>query len=143
METPQSPEPRTPPWRVLVVDDDPVHRLILCEVLDIEGLEVDEAADGLEAAKQVAQDGYDVMIIDRHMPGMDGVALCRYVRETLQCWDMPILFATGSVQPEFTELALQAGASGFIPKPCAPDLIRERVLAACRSRRPAKPEPAA
>lgn len=140
METPQSPEPCTPPWRVLVVDDDPVHRLILCEVLDMEGLEVHEAADGLEAAKLVAHEPYDVMVIDRHMPGMDGIALCRYVRETLQCWDMPILFATGSMQPEFTDVALQAGASGFLPKPCAPDTVRARVLAACRRKRQVKPD---
>ena len=140
METPETMETSRPPLRVLVVDDDPVHRLILCEVLDMQGVEVHEAVDGLEAAKQVVQHEYDAMIIDRHMPGMDGLALCRYVRETLQCWDLPILFATGSSQPDFTALALLAGASGFIPKPSTPETVRERVLAACRKNRQLKPD---
>ena len=79
MSTP-APSP-VPTARVLVVDDDPGVRYTLREILEAEGVAVDEAADGAEALARLDAAFAPLVITDLRMPGMDGLALLRRLSE--------------------------------------------------------------
>src|SRR5436190_17745206 len=67
--------------RILLADDESTSRETLAEVLREEGYEIDTAADGLEALAALGDKTYDVVITDLRMPGADGLAVLRRVRE--------------------------------------------------------------
>jgi DNA-binding response OmpR family regulator len=120
--------------RVLVVED--VRRLAedIAEGLRDHGMAVDVAYDGLEAAAKVNINPYDVLVLDRDLPGMHGDALCRMVAEGEHPSMILMLTAAGSPGERVAGLSL--GADDYLPKPFHfPELVlRVRALA---RRRPA------
>jgi DNA-binding response OmpR family regulator len=120
--------------RVLVVED--VRRLAddIAEGLRDQGMAVDVAYDGLDAAAKVHLNPYDVLVLDRDLPGMGGDAVCRIVTESEHPAMVLMLTAAGSPGERVAGLAL--GADDYLPKPFHfPELVlRVRALA---RRRPA------
>ncbi|MGH8974265.1 MAG: response regulator transcription factor [Acidimicrobiia bacterium] len=98
---------------VLVVDDDAVLRRVVRAVLEADGFEVIEAADGEQGLKLAAEVRPGVVILDVMMPGLDGVEVCR--RLDHGSTKVLMLTALGDVTTEVA--ALQAGAQGFLTKP--------------------------
>jgi DNA-binding response OmpR family regulator len=99
--------------RILLVDDDPEICHFLATLLELEGLEP-EVACGAEEALRAAP-GADAALIDVAMPEVDGLTLCRMLREA--GFTAPILLASARPGPELPLQAAQAGADGFIRKP--------------------------
>ena len=118
---PSSPVDRAPaggdsrPHRILVVDDEPVNRLILSKQLESAGYEVREAADGFQALERL--DGVDMMLLDVMMPRMSGYDVCRKVRERLPPTELPILFVSAKGLPEDVTEGLEAGGNDYLVKP--------------------------
>ncbi|MHB1651577.1 MAG: response regulator, partial [Desulfitobacteriaceae bacterium] len=77
--------------KVLLVDDEAGLRELVRVYLENVGFEVKEAADGLEAGKRLADEEFDLLILDIMMPKMDGLSLCQKVRAT---HNLPILLLT-------------------------------------------------
>ena len=102
--------------RVLVVDDHPVMRRGLCEVLeDAGGFEVvGQAADGVEAVTRAEETRPDVVVMDVMMPNKDGVEACRDILDLLP--DTKVLMLTASTEDDAVIEAIAAGASGFVQK---------------------------
>ena len=101
---------------MLLVDDDPDMRLYLRTCLRSPGLDVErvlEAADGLEAFKLVRSGGVHLVICDIVVPGLDGRALCRAIRETPELDDIAILLISGEDGAGSSE----GDADGFLAKP--------------------------
>ena len=118
---PAAAEPTPPVGHVLVVDDEPS----LCDVLQL-GLErramrVTTCRDGEQALALVARGGFDVVLTDIQMPGMDGVELCR--RIAARRADLPVIMMTGFGSFESAVAALRAGAYDFVTKPIETDLL--------------------
>ena len=67
--------------RVLVVDDDPFMRLLVCEALTTIGMRVEEAGEGRQALDSVRRAPPELVILDIELPGMDGLETCRALRE--------------------------------------------------------------
>jgi DNA-binding response OmpR family regulator len=115
--------------RVLVIED--VRRLAddIAEGLRDHGMAVDVAYDGLDAAAKVGLHGYDVLVLDRDLPGLHGDALCRMVTETEHPAMVLMLTAAGSPGERVAGLSL--GADDYLPKPFHfPELVlRVRALA--------------
>ena len=115
--------------RVLVVED--VRRLAddIAEGLRDQGMAVDVAYDGLDAASKINVFSYDVLVLDRDLPGVHGDAVCRMVTET----DHPamILMLTAADSPGDRVTGLSLGADDYLPKPFHfPELVlRVRALA--------------
>ncbi|MGQ9599803.1 MAG: response regulator [Anaerolineae bacterium] len=108
--------------RILIVEDyDPI-RWTLANLLQCEGYEVDQAANGRQALARLAIRQFDAILMDVYMPGMNGLEACRRVRRTSQ---VPILMFAAYGDPVMREEALNCGADDFIVKPM--DL--ERLLA--------------
>ncbi|MCK2024289.1 response regulator transcription factor [Microbacterium sp. kSW2-24] len=104
------------PIRLLLVDDQALVRGAMGALLELEDdlTVVAEAADGAEAAERAAQARPDVCLMDIQMPGVDGVAATRAVREVSP--STRVLIVTTFARPGYLRQALDAGASGFIAK---------------------------
>lgn len=112
--------------KVLIVDDHADIRRLVRLTLEFEDVEVREAADGPQAL-QILDDWLpDAMLIDLMMPGMDGLTLCRQVRQMPATSRLPIVFLTARGHAQDREAGLQAGASAYLVKPFSPlQLIQE------------------
>lgn len=99
---------------VLVVDHDTRARNLLKRVLGTQGLEVLTARDAHEALSLIDQARPDLVVIGLNLPGLDGLALCRRLREGPSTARLPIILATGT---EIGELEVASGADGVIRKP--------------------------
>ena len=126
--------------RVMVVDDHPIVRSGLRDVLEASGrLEVvGQAGDGEEAVRTVEGLGPEVIVMDVMMPGMDGVDACREIMELLP--ETRVLILTASTEEDAVIEAIAAGATGYLEKYSPPEELVEAVLdvAAGRLRIPEK-----
>ncbi|HEY3105927.1 MAG TPA: HD domain-containing phosphohydrolase [Gaiellaceae bacterium] len=105
--------------RILLVDDDKGLRALLrttFEAVDVEVLEADNAASAVGAFERALP---DVVLMDLHMPGMDGLELCRRIKSDPATSDVPVVLLTGS-DGGTKENADEAGADAFVRKPFSP-----------------------
>jgi CheY-like chemotaxis protein len=106
-----------PPFRMLVVDDDPIARRVIGGALQTLFEKPDEAESGEVALTLAAGQSYDVIFLDVFMPGMDGFAVCPKLRETAANSHTPVIFITRSSNPELPTQSTGCGGSDFITKP--------------------------
>ncbi|OMF81965.1 response regulator transcription factor [Paenibacillus peoriae] len=99
---------------VLVVDDDPHIRELVGHFLRMEGLEVVEAVDGLDAMRIFDQIKVDLLVLDIMMPGMDGWELCRKLREQT---DLPLLMLTAKGETSQIVKGFALGTDDYLVKP--------------------------
>ncbi|MFF9066387.1 response regulator transcription factor [Streptomyces sp. NPDC014891] len=123
--------------RVLVVEDEAFLAEMIAEGLRRDALAVDVAADGLEALRKLQLGEYDVLVLDRDLPGMHGDDVCRRVVEQRLMTRVLMLTAAGTVRDRVEGLGL--GADDYLAKPFAYDELLARVLALGRRARPALP----
>jgi two-component system, chemotaxis family, chemotaxis protein CheY len=106
--------------RILVVEDSPMMRRLYRMVL--EGYDVRIASDGAEALDLAAlEPDVDLFIVDINMPRMDGLELIRRLRNELGMARVPVLVSSTESADEDRRPAHEAGATGFLPKPWAPE----------------------
>ncbi|MBI2306983.1 MAG: response regulator [Rhodocyclales bacterium] len=104
--------------RLLVVDDEPVNIEIISEYFDGLGYTLDGASQGEEAwAFLNGAHRYDLLILDRMMPVLDGMALLRRVKADERFADMPVIMQTAAGEPEQVRQGLAAGAHYYLVKP--------------------------
>ncbi|MCE5230975.1 sigma-54 dependent transcriptional regulator [bacterium] len=110
------------PWRVLVTDDEESLRYVLRHLLEREGLEVDEAIDGLDAVEKARKHPYDLYLLDMKMPRMDGLAALQHIRRIYPEALAVMITAFGSESHAIN--ALKAGAYDYFSKPFDADELR-------------------
>ena len=115
--------------RVLVVEDEPEFANMIAEGLRDQGMAVDIAYDGLAGASKLNVNPYDVVVLDRDLPGVHGDTLCRMITGSHDPAMILMLTAAGSPAERVAGLAL--GADDYLPKPFHfPELVlRIRALA--------------
>ena len=118
--------------KFLIVDDQQLCRLTLDVILKRLGHQTVLCADGLEAWDVLRQERFDAVFADWVMPGMDGLELCRRIREADHEHYVYVVLCTARDTPQDLVTALQAGADDFSTKPVRPDEIEVRVRAAQR-----------
>jgi two-component system response regulator RegX3 len=118
--------------RILVVDDDPTNTKLLKFLLSDEGYDVTAVNSSTEALAAISDDVFDLLILDIMMPEMDGLELCRRIRQTSTT---PIIFisARGEVKDKVT--ALRLGGDDYISKPFDPSEVLARTWATLRRTR--------
>jgi two-component system response regulator MprA len=117
--------------RVLVVDDERAVRDSLRRALELEGYDVELAADGEEALERLAQNGEpDAVVLDILMPKMDGLEVCRRLRR--EGHRLPVLMLTARDEVENRVAGLDAGADDYVTKPFALDELLARLRALLR-----------
>ncbi len=109
--------------KILIVDDDELILLALSELLKPQGYEVTITTSGREALEKLKQEAFDLAILDIIMPFMDGIELCRKIRERDELKQMPIVFLSAKSQEEDRAAGLGAGADLFLSKPINPEKL--------------------
>ena len=118
-------------YRALVVDDEVPLAGVLSAYLRRAGFEVSEAHDGPTAVTETRRQDPDLVVLDLGLPLLDGIDVCRSVREFSDCY---VIMLTARAEEEDTLEGLSAGADDYITKPVRPRELVARALA--RMRRP-------
>jgi signal transduction histidine kinase/CheY-like chemotaxis protein len=117
---------------ILIVEDDHISRKMLCKVVDAAGYEVFEAENGLQAWEKIKDSPIDCVITDWMMPAMDGLELCRRVRQELNGRYVYIIMLTAKDDRNDLVKIMNSGADDYIAKPFFDDELRSRLQAAVR-----------
>lgn len=113
--------------RVLVVDDEAVIRQLIAINLELEGFEVHQAVDGLDALDKARDCDPDVVTLDVMMPRLDGIATARRLRADPVTSRARIVLISAKTRPADVDRGADAGADAYITKPFDPDEIVETV----------------
>jgi CheY-like chemotaxis protein len=140
-EAQQPPAPAARPLRVLAAEDNEFNAQLLERLLRQRGYEVRMATNGREALTLAERGGFDLLLLDIHMPELDGFQVVRAVRarERESGGHLPIIALTARARKEDRERCLTAGMDDFLAKPIQPDDLwaaMERAVGSCR---PAEP----
>jgi CheY-like chemotaxis protein len=115
---PLDPVPASEPLRVLVAEDHPVNRKVVGLLLQSMGHQVSFAEDGQQALTQASQSDFDLVLMDIHMPVMDGLSSARHIRALPgERGQVPIVALTADVMNDAADQAMAAGMNAFLSKP--------------------------
>ncbi len=117
------------PLNILMADDDPANCLLFQRILENEGHKVNVVTSGKTALEVVDKKQYDLIVLDRQMPMLDGFATCEEIRakkiQTKNNVPVPIVIYTADEQREFKDIAANAGANKLITKGCGKKALFE------------------
>ena len=125
---------------VLVVEDEPNIRELVCLHLGLEGYRCEGIPDGHQALRRTEQERFDLLVLDLMIPGLDGLALCRAVRKGKTNHDVPILMLTARRDESDKVIGLESGADDYLTKPFGVRELVARVRALLRRPRHAPAE---
>jgi PAS domain S-box-containing protein len=114
--------------RLLVVEDEPINRLLAKEFLADAGCEVDTAENGVEAVERVENNRYALILMDMQMPKMDGLEATRRIRTLPNGRSVPIVAMTANAFAEDREACLAASMNDFVTKPFVPETLYQTIL---------------
>lgn len=118
-----------PDARILVVDDNPVNRKVLRNLLKETLIQVTDAEGGRECLELVQKEHYDLIFLDHMMPEMDGVETLHHIKELSEspCRDTPIVVLTANAVSGARETYLSEGFDDFLSKPVVPDKLENMI----------------
>ncbi len=117
--------------RILVIDDDSRLAAMVSEYLASAGYRVATASSGAAGLERLAKEPYDALVLDLSLPDMDGLEVCRRLR---QHWDLPLLMLTARGDATDRIVGLELGADDYLPKPFEPRELLARLKAILRRR---------
>jgi len=120
---------------VLVVDDDPVTRLMLTGSLERNGHQVTTAEDGPQALDLVRSKGFDVILLDVLMPQMDGYGVLEQLKEDSNLRHIPVVMVTALDDIDSAVRCIELGADDYLSKPIDPVLLTARINAGLTKKR--------
>lgn len=123
--------------RILIVEDEPDIRRLLRAYLEKEGFSVDETNNGQRALTKVAQEEYDLIILDIMIPEIDGWSVCQRIRKES---NVPIIMVTAKGTEPDRILGLELGADDYLVKPFSPKELIARIKSLFRRIKASTPE---
>jgi DNA-binding response OmpR family regulator len=118
---------------VLVVDDEAIVRDVVVRYLQRDGFDTLEAGDGNVARGVIERGQVDLVVLDVMLPGTDGLALCRWIRQE---GDLPVIMLTARGEPADRLVGLELGADDYLTKPFSPRELAIRVRNVLKRSRP-------
>ncbi len=113
--------------RILVVDDNATNREMLVDFVDLLGHECRQASNGIDAMAIIEQWRPDTILLDKQMPGMDGMQVLEALSENEELRHIPVILLSGMDDLNTVTEALEAGAVDFMAKPFNPAVLRARL----------------
>ena len=124
---------KIPPRKVILyIEDDPANRILVRRVLEAEGYRVLEAENGLQGLEIAQSEQLGAILVDIHMPDMDGLEVMTRLRSMPMTASVPVIALTAMVMKGDRERTLEAGCSGYIEKPIDVDLLPAQVASVLR-----------
>ncbi len=117
-------EPRK---KIVIVDDDRETREMLTLALELEGYEVEQAANGLRLISSLHVDRPDLILLDVMMSWIDGFELCRSIKKNDEFKDIPVVFVSARKTGEDVQKGLSAGATDYFTKPVDIERLTGRI----------------
>ena len=108
---------------VIYIDDDATNRALLRDMLALEGIGMQEAADGLTGLKMIGEGDFDLIFMDLRMPNLNGLTAIRQLRSAPQKKHVPIIVVTADPSEGVRELCRNAGADDFLDTPVSLDRL--------------------
>jgi CheY-like chemotaxis protein len=106
--------------RALYIEDDPINRLVVRDMLGVVGIGYDEGVDGPDGLAKLEDGEYDIVLMDLRMPGMDGLEVTRQIRARRDAKaTIPIVVVTADTGPGIQQDCQDAGAQDLLLKPVA------------------------
>lgn len=121
--------------RILVVDDNLVNRMTLTRSLEQLGYRVELAEDGEQAMRLLAEQQFDLLLLDILMPKLDGFQVLTLLQETGQLPELPVIVISALDDMDSVVRGIEMGAEDFLPKPFDPTLLRARIGASLEKKR--------
>ena len=118
--------------KILVVDDEPDIVELVSYNLKKEGFTVSSASDGEEALNKIKKEDFTLVVLDLMLPGIQGMELCRIIRNNPRTEKLPIIMLTAKGEEVDRVLGLEIGADDYIAKPFSPRELVARVKAVLR-----------
>ncbi|MET0379801.1 MAG: response regulator, partial [Spongiibacteraceae bacterium] len=113
---------------VLLVEDNEVNLDVASDLLTLFGIRVSTAADGMQALQKLNHDIYDLVLMDLHMPVMDGIQATTAIRADARFKNLPIIALTADTGASSRERLFAAGVNGFLGKPIDPDQLQKTLV---------------
>lgn len=120
-------DPDTTMRTILTVDDQPANLRVLIDCLERSGLQVVVALSGEEAIERARYVQPDLVLLDVHMPGLDGFATCRQLKGCPSTQDIPVIFMTSATETQDKLTAFAAGGVDYVTKPVNEDEVLARI----------------
>jgi two-component system cell cycle response regulator DivK len=120
--------------RVLIVEDFADSREMYVEFLAAQGFEVSGVEDGLTALRTIEAEPFDAVVLDIALPKLDGLSLLRRLRADPRFATLPVLTLSASLGVDYQRVALEAGATTALEKPCLPEELLVAVKKALAER---------
>jgi DNA-binding response OmpR family regulator len=114
--------------KILIVDDDASTRKNLKEILSLEGYMVYTAENGKEALEKLSHLNPDIMVVDLFMPELDGITLCKIVKNNTETVDIGIILITAANDVDSRIKGLASGADDFLNKPFLIPELKARIV---------------
>jgi CheY-like chemotaxis protein len=118
---------------ILFIEDDPMNRRVVRDMLDVAGATMSEAELAEEGLRKIDEEDFDVILVDLRMPGMDGITAIAHIRaRTDYKANLPVIVVTADTAVDLRERCIAAGADDVLFKPVAMDALFDtigRVLA--------------
>ena len=105
------------PFRILLVEDEPVIRELVRNMLSDGEVQVECAANGVEGLKLARAEEFDLILLDVVLPQMDGITVCRLLKADVKTASVPLHMLTAKARKADVDAATRAGANGYIYKP--------------------------
>ena len=109
-------------YKILLVDDDKDLLQMLRSYFELKGYLIKTAVNGLEAMERI-KDAPDIILLDVNMPGLDGLEVCRQIRDKISC---PIMFLTAKVEEQDRINGLMVGGDDYVLKPGSLHILKEK-----------------
>lgn len=103
--------------KVLLVEDNHMNKVLVKEILTLNGYEIIEADSGTEAIKALAFNRPDIILMDIHLPGMDGITATRIIKSEERNKSIPVLALTASAMRGEEDKIIRQGFDGYVAKP--------------------------
>jgi two-component system cell cycle response regulator len=115
------------PAAILVVDDDPINRMLLTRELERQGHRVVAAEDGLKALEALDAEPFDIVLLDVLMPGLDGHETLARIERDEKLRHIPVIMVSALDDIKSVVRCIEMGAADYLPKPFDPVLLRARI----------------
>lgn len=123
-----------PNHKILLVEDDKLQAKTTKEYLEKAGHSIVWAENGVSAIKFAKTDTFDLIVLDLVLPDLDGNEVCRWMKNTKDTKDIPIIILSSKASAKEKVVGLEAGADDYLPKPCNPSELKARIYACLRTK---------
>ncbi len=121
--------------KVLLVEDNYMNKILVKEILTLNGYEIVEANSGIEAIKLIVSERPDVVLMDLHLPEMDGVTATRIIKADESVKAIPILALTAAASKGEEDDILNKGFDGYVAKPIEVKKLLEAISKSLRDKK--------